>query len=101
MRVLIVEDEDKMAEALRHGLEADHKNGASQAVRLPVEFRFEGDEVYVMRDDATGDVMLSHRPGAKTWGEFFELLHATKVPADFMAERPMNVLSTAQGLFDD
>ena len=23
------------------------KNGASQAVRLPVEFRFDGDEVYV------------------------------------------------------
>lgn len=77
------------------------KNGASQAVRLPVEFRFEGDEVYVMRDDATGDVMLSNRPGAKTWGEFFELLHATEVPTDFMTERPMNVLSTAQGLFDD
>ena len=28
------------------------KNGASQAVRLPVDFRFEGDEVYVTRDDA-------------------------------------------------
>ncbi len=77
------------------------KNGASQAVRLPVEFRFDGDEVYVSRDDATGDVVLSNRPGAKTWNEFFELLHAIDVPADFMAERPMNVLPQERGLFDD
>ena len=76
------------------------KNGASQAVRLPVEFRFEGDEVYVTRDDATGDVVLSHRPGAKTWNEFFELLHAVDVPADFMAARPLNVLPQERGIFD-
>ena len=30
------------------------KNGASQAVRLPAEFRFEGTEVYATRDEATG-----------------------------------------------
>jgi len=76
------------------------KNGASQAVRLPVEFRFEGGEVYVTRDDATGDVMLSKRPGAKTWNEFFELLHEVDVPADFMAERPLNVLPQERGIFD-
>jgi antitoxin VapB len=77
------------------------KNGSSQAVRLPVGFRFEGDEVYVTRDDATGDVVLSNRPGTKTWNEFFELLHATDVPADFMAERPLNVSPQEQGIFDD
>ncbi len=77
------------------------KNGASQAVRLPVEFRFEGDEVYVTRDDATGDVVISKRPGAKTWNDFFELLHSVEVPADFMAERPLNVLLTERGIFDD
>jgi antitoxin VapB len=32
------------------------KNGRSQAVRLPKEFRFEGDEVYVKR--VAGGVML-------------------------------------------
>jgi len=26
------------------------KNGASQAVRLPADFRFEGEEVYITRD---------------------------------------------------
>ncbi len=77
------------------------KNGASQAVRLPVEFRFEGDEVYITRDDTTGDVVLSNRPGAKVWNEFFELLHAIDVPADFMTERPLNALSQEHGIFDD
>jgi antitoxin VapB len=36
-------------------------NGRSQAVRLPAEFRFEGDEVYIRRDPVTGDVILSPR----------------------------------------
>lgn len=77
------------------------KNGASQAVRLPSDFRFEGDEVYVTRDDVTGDVVLSNRPGARTWNEFFELLHEVDVPADFMAERPLNVLPQERGIFYD
>jgi antitoxin VapB len=34
------------------------KNGRSQAVRLPKEFRFEGTEVEVRRDAATGNVLL-------------------------------------------
>lgn len=77
------------------------KNGASQSVRLPVEFRFDGDEVYVTRDDATGDVVLSNRPGAKAWNAFFELLHVIDAPAGFMAERPLNRLPQEQGVFDD
>ncbi len=36
-------------------------NGRSQAVRLPAEFRFDGDEVYIRRDTVTGDVILSPR----------------------------------------
>jgi len=77
------------------------KNGASQAVRLPAEFRFEGGEVYATRDDATGDVVLSNRPGAKIWNEFFELLDEIDMPADFLSERPMNVLPEERGIFDD
>lgn len=68
------------------------RNGASQAVRLPAEFRFDGDEVYATRDERTGDVVLSSRPGARSWGEFFELMRSIEVPEDFMAERPMNVV---------
>lgn len=77
------------------------KNGASQAVRLPADFRFEGNEVYITRDDATGDVVLSNRPGARTWNAFFELLHEVAVPADFMAEHPLNALPQERGVFDD
>ena len=77
------------------------KNGASQAVRLPSDFRFGGDEVYVTRDDVTGDVVLSNRPGATTWNEFFELLHEVDVPADFMAGCPLNLLPQERDIFDD
>lgn len=42
------------------------KNGASPAVRLPMEFRFEGEEVFITRDEATGGVVLSTRPGASS-----------------------------------
>lgn len=36
--------------------------GRSQAVRLPLEFRFDVPEVFIRRDPATGDVVLSRRP---------------------------------------
>ena len=38
------------------------KNGRSQAVRLPKEFRFEGKEVAIRRDPATGEVILAPVP---------------------------------------
>jgi len=77
------------------------KNGSSQAVRLPAEFRFEHDEVYISRDESTGDVLLSSRPNMKTWDDFFEFVQRIDVPDDFMAERPMNVPPKDFGVFDD
>jgi antitoxin VapB len=38
------------------------KNGRSQAVRLPKEFRFEGSEVAIRRDPSTGEVILAPAP---------------------------------------
>ena len=61
------------------------RNGRSQAVRLPSEFRFEGSEVYVRRDPATRDVILSRRPDS--WKDFFELMKNIEVPKDFLADR--------------
>lgn len=61
------------------------RNGRSQAVRLPAEFRFEGTEVFIRRDPKTGDVILSSRPGS--WDRFFELVKEGGVPEDFMSER--------------
>jgi antitoxin VapB len=60
-------------------------NGRSQAVRLPVEYRFEGSEVYVRRDPATGDVILSRRP--ESWQDLFLLMNALEVPKGFLADR--------------
>lgn len=77
------------------------KNGVSQAVRLPAEFRFDGDEVYISRDDTTGDVVLSSRPGSKTWSDFFESVRSIDVPADFMVERTMNVAPQERNLFSE
>jgi antitoxin VapB len=77
------------------------KNGASQAVRLPAEFRFQGDEVYVTRDDVTGDVVLSNRPGVKAWSELFQLIRSVDAPADFLMDRPLNGLPREQGVFDE
>ncbi len=58
------------------------RNGRSQAVRLPSEYRFQGSEVFIRRTPA-GDVVLSSRP--EDWEEFFEL--AKEVPEEFMADR--------------
>ena len=66
-------------------------NGGSQAVRLPAEFRFDAaDEVYIRRDAATGDVVLSDKPVSTAWDAFFALRDNTELPDDFMSERPLN-----------
>jgi antitoxin VapB len=61
------------------------RNGRSQAVRLPVDLRFEGEEVYIRRDPTTGDVILSRRPDS--WESFFKLTEQAGVPDDFMSDR--------------
>ncbi len=61
------------------------RNGRSQAVRLPAEYRFEGSEVYIRRDPASGDVILSRRPDS--WQDFFDLMKTIDVPDDFLADR--------------
>ena len=70
------------------------KNGASQAVRLPAEFRFNADEVYISRDEKTQDVILSTRPSAQAWKEFFEFVRRIDIPDDWMKDRPMNRIPT-------
>lgn len=76
------------------------KNGASQAVRLPAEFRFEGDEVYIARNQVTGDVVLSTRPGIAAWEDFFKLLRTVHDADTFMQERPLNQAPHERQLFD-
>lgn len=50
-------------------------NGRSQAVRLPLAYRFDGEEVYIRKDPMTGDVILSTKPSKKAnWNEVFQAL---------------------------
>ena len=77
------------------------KNGASQAVRLPAEFRFAGTKVYATHDEVTGDVVLSDRPGSSAWRDFFKLMRSIQVPADYMSERPMNRPPLNRDLFSE
>jgi len=60
-------------------------NGRSQAVRLPVNYRFDCDEVYIRKDPETGDVIISKKPGS--WDDFFSMMQEIEIPEDFMAER--------------
>ncbi len=75
------------------------KNGASQAVRLPAEFRFSGKSIYATQNEETGDVLLSTRPGAQQWEEFFGRLRSVEIPEDFLVERPMNRIPKEKDVF--
>jgi antitoxin VapB len=61
-------------------------SGRSQAVRIPAEFRFTTNEVYVRRDPQSGDLILSESP-VKTWAEVFKALDDAKFPDDFLEDR--------------
>ena len=70
-------------------------NGRSQAVRLPAEFRFEGTEVDIRRDSATGEVILSQRVRRTgSLDKFFAALDSLRpedIPEDFMKDRNQGV----------
>lgn len=68
------------------------KNGQSQAVRLPKQFRFEGTAVSIQK---IGDsVVLS--PLAHTWDSFFEA--AADFSPDFMEQREQGAQLDREGL---
>jgi antitoxin VapB len=58
----------------------------SQAVRIPAQFRFKGDRVYVRRDPASGDLVLSEKPEL-SWKEFFAAHRGHGAPEDFLSDR--------------
>jgi antitoxin VapB len=60
-------------------------SGRSQAVRIPAQYRFTADEVYIRRDPQTGDLILSQAPGG--WEEIYAALDQAGFPDDFLAER--------------
>lgn len=63
-------------------------NGRSQAVRLPVAYRFNTAEVFIRQDPETGDVILSRKPA--TWDDFFATLKGANMHADFLDDKERN-----------
>jgi antitoxin VapB len=76
------------------------QNGKSQAVRLPLSFRFEGSEVNIRRDEQSGDVILSRKP--ESLSQFFAFADALKaeVPEDFLGEVERRTLSQDRDPFE-
>jgi antitoxin VapB len=58
------------------------QNGGSQAVRIPGEYRIEGDEVQIER---VGNTLVLRPVGRGSWIEFFEVLEP--FPEDFLENR--------------
>jgi antitoxin VapB len=69
------------------------KNGQSQAVRLPKEFRFEGDEVIIKR---SGNAVVLI-PANHSWDTLADSLD--KFSADFMDNRNQPAQQTREDLF--
>jgi antitoxin VapB len=65
-------------------------NGRSQAVRLPVNYRFDCDEVYIRKDPETDDVIISKKPG--NWKDYFSMMASIDIPDDFMTERDNKII---------
>ena len=75
-------------EAMKHTAKL-FMNGRSQAVQLPVNYRFDCDEVFIRKDPETGDVIISKKPGS--WDDFFRMMQEIELPDDFMEERDNEV----------
>ena len=62
------------------------RNGRSQAVRIPAQYRFQCDEVFIRRDAASGVVSISEKPFAPSLEEIFRMLDEAGA-SDFELER--------------
>lgn len=62
------------------------QTGRGQAVRLPAAYRFDTKEVFLRRDQATGDEILSRRPA--DWEALFTAVERVCTDgADFLVNR--------------
>lgn len=64
------------------------KNGKSQAVRLPIAYRFDTEQIFLSKNPETGDVILSRKP--MNWDFFLEKLKTLAVDSDFLSEEERN-----------
>jgi antitoxin VapB len=70
------------------------QNGQSQAVRLPKEFRFKGDKVFI-KQLGKATILL---PIETPWESLFDSL--SKFSADFMATREQPAQQQREDLFE-
>ncbi len=61
--------------------------GNSQAVRLPKAFRVEAREMWITRNDATGELTLQPKPDADALQAFFRELESMPAGAEFVPAR--------------
>ena len=59
------------------------QNGRSQAIRIPKEFRMEGEEVYI---EKIGDTLIIKPAKTDKWDSFFQSLDAVDT-TDFLDDR--------------
>lgn len=71
------------------------KSGHSQAVRLPKDFRFENDEVFIKKE-GNAVVLL---PIRDSWGSLFKSLR--KFSEDFMSVREQPETQRREEVFDE
>ena len=62
-------------------------SGHSQAVRLPKAFRMAGDEVWISKNEATGEITLTPKKAVSEIDALFQLIESAEVPETFLAER--------------
>lgn len=63
------------------------KAGNSQAVRLPKAFRIDANEVWVSKNEVTGDITISKKPKESDLDAFFKLLESAPETEEFIPPR--------------
>ncbi|TYA20932.1 antitoxin [Aggregatibacter actinomycetemcomitans] len=72
------------------------RNGRNQAVRLPVEFEFDAEQVYI-RKEQNGDIVLSLTSSREaSWQRLFKLLPKIKNCDDFLSKEERNQTITTR-----
>jgi antitoxin VapB len=74
-------------------------NGRSQAVRLPAAYRFDSAEVFIRKDAASGDVILSRRPA--DWDGFLSATYKAQTPDDFLSPAERKAQGHGQDTYRD
>ncbi len=62
-------------------------NGRSQAVRIPAEYRFTSDEVYIHRDPQSGEIVLSEHPLKPSLADVFAMIDAAGGADELLGDR--------------